>query len=122
MAKLLQGKGGSGVAEAPIPSQALSGALLVCSAAWLAAACVYAATSAFKNDWSATPSFWMLLVMVTPPVCFTFGGLLLKTRPRAQFSWVDRFALAAAFFPVTVGTLLTFWIVKVLFSMCGLAK
>lgn len=118
--KIINGNDGAGRPEASAPLGALSGTLLVCSAAWLVSACVYGATSAFQRDWSATPSFWMLLVMITPPICFTFGGLLLKARPRSQFSWVDRCALGAAFFPVTLGTLLTFWIVRVMFLMIGL--
>jgi hypothetical protein len=102
-----------------ISLSAVSIALLICSAVWFASACAYYATSAFKNDWSATPLPWILIMMVTPAVSFGTGMILVDARKHSQFSLLEWCALAAGFFPVTLGTLLTVWAVKVLFRMSG---
>ena len=93
---------------------ALSVALLICSLVWLVGACVCYATSASKDD-SATPLFWMLVLMVTPSICFSIGIVLVNTPQQVRLSWFDRCALAAAFLPVTLGSVLAFWAVKVFF-------
>jgi hypothetical protein len=62
---------------------------------------------------------WMLIVMVVPAICFAIGMILLDARKRARFSRLDWCALLAGVFPVTLGTLLSVWAVKVLFSMSG---
>jgi hypothetical protein len=101
---------------------ALSVALLICSSVWLAGAGVWYATSAFKSDWSATPLFWMLILMVTPAICFSIVLILSDTRKHRRFSRLDWCALVAGFFPVTLGTVFAGWAVKVLFSMSGLGN
>ena len=100
---------------------ALSVALIICSGIWLAAACEYYATSGFRMDWSATPLLWMLTVVLTPAICFAGCMILVDKRRNKQqpFSPMELWALAAAFLPVTMGTLLSVWAVKVLFSMSG---
>jgi hypothetical protein len=108
-----------GVARNRVSPAAVSIALLILSAVWLVGACAYYATSASKNDWSATPLAWMLIVMVTPATCFASGMILVEARKHSRFSRLDWCALVAAFFPVTLGTLLAVWAVKVLFSMSG---
>ena len=115
IAKLLKWKGGSGATDAQISPLALSVALLICSAVWLVGACACYATSASKDDWSATPLFWMLTLMVTASICFGIGVDLVNTRQQSRLSWFDWCALVAAFFPVTLGSLLAVWAVKVLF-------
>jgi hypothetical protein len=92
---------------------ALSIALLICSAAWFVA-CY--ATSAFKDDWSATPVFWMLILMMTPAICFAIAVDLVGSRQQSRLSWFDGCALVAAFSPVTLGSALAVWAVKVLFG------
>lgn len=104
-----------------IPMPALSVALLIFSVVWFASAGVWYATSAFKNDWSATPLFWMLILMVTPAICFSSVLILVDHRKHSPFSRLAQFALGAAFFPVTLGTVLAVWAVKVLFAMSGVS-
>ena len=102
-----------------IPPSAVSIALLVCSGVWYVGASEYFATTAFKNDWSATPLFWMLIVMITPAICFACGMIMLDSRRHSRFSRIEWWALLAAFCPVTIGTLLAVLVVKILFSMSG---
>jgi hypothetical protein len=101
---------------------AVSIALLICSAVWFVGACVYYAASAFKNDWSATPLFWMLILMVAPVICFSSGMILVNARKHSRFSQLEWCALVAAFFPITLGTLLALWAVKILFLMSGVSE
>jgi hypothetical protein len=98
---------------------ALPVALIVCSGLWLAAACEYYATSGLKLDWSATPLSWLLTVVIAPAICFAGCMILVDQRKRQPFGPIEWWALAAAFLPVTLGTLLSVWAVKVLFSMSG---
>jgi len=63
---------------------------------------------------------WMLVVVVTPAVCFAGGLILVSARKDSRFTVVEWWALAAIFLPVTVGTVLSVWVVKVLFGMSGL--
>jgi hypothetical protein len=98
---------------------ALSVALIVCSGLWLAAACEYYATSGLKVDWSATPLFWMLAVVMTPAICFAGCMILIDQRRQHPFAPIEWWALAASFVPVTLGSLLSVWAVKVLLSMSG---
>ena len=105
-----------------VSSSALSVALLICSLGWAASVGVWYATSGFKHDWSATPLFWMLILMVTPAICFSIVLILMDRRKHLRFSQLNRWALAAAFVPVTVGTVLAFWAVKVLFYMSGVGN
>ncbi|MBI3413802.1 MAG: hypothetical protein HY043_00560 [Verrucomicrobia bacterium] len=102
-----------------VSTSALSIALLVCSGLWLLAACEYHATSGFKADWSATPLFWMLAVVLTPAICFTGGIILFDQRRQRSFGLIEWWALLAAFLPVTLGTLLSVWAVRTLFLMSG---
>ncbi len=97
----------------PVP--ALSITLLVASALWLSATAAYYATSAFRPDWSATPLFWMLFVMITPAVCFAVGILLLDACKHSPVSRLAFSALISGFFPVTVGTVLAVWAGKSFF-------
>ena len=98
-----------------VSASALSVVLLICSAVWFVGACVCYATSASKDDWSATPLFWMLIVMVAPAICFSICIELVNTRQQSRLSRFDWYALVAAFFPVILGSLLAVWAVKVLF-------
>lgn len=75
---------------------ALAIALLICSAVWFVV-CARYATSAFQDDWSATPVFWMLILMVTPAICFAIAVDLVSSRQQSRLSWFDGCALAAAF-------------------------
>ena len=100
-----------------VSTSALSIALLIFSGLWFASACTYYATSAFKSDWSATPLFWMLMLMVTPAICFSIGIILVDSRKRTRFSRLVWGALLAALLPVSLGTLLAVWAVKGLLSM-----
>jgi hypothetical protein len=99
-----------------VSRSALSGALLICSAVWFAGAWVCYAASAFKDDWPAASFFWMLTLMVNPAVCFAIGVDLVNSRQQSRLSWFDGCALVAALFPVTLGSVLAVWTVKVLFS------
>jgi hypothetical protein len=103
------------LAKNRVPTSALSLALLICSGLWFASAGVYYATSAFKADWSSTPLFWMLLLLVTPAVCFGIGLVLVDTRKQARFSGLVWCALLAAVLPVSLGTVLAVWAVKLFF-------
>src|SRR3954447_22320289 len=96
---------------------AVSVASLIFSVAWFASAGAWYVTSGFKNDWSATPLFWMLTLVVTPTICFSSVLILVDNRKHSPFSRLPRCALGAAVFPVTLGTVLAFWAVKVLFAM-----
>jgi len=103
-----------------VSSAAISVALIACSGLWLVAVCEYYATSGFKADWSATPLFWMLAVLMTPTICFAGCMILVDLlRKRQAFTLMQRWALAAALLPVTLGSLLSVWAVKVLFWMGG---
>ena len=102
-----------------VSTSSLSIALLVCSGLWLLAACEYHATSGFKADWSATPLFWMLAVVLTPVICFAGGMILFEQRRQRSFGLIEWWALLAAFLPVTLGTLLSVWAVRALFLMSG---
>ena len=102
-----------------VSTSALSVALIIFSGLWLAAACNYYATSGLKVDWSATPLFWMLAVMLTPAICFSGCLILVDKHKHQNFTLIEWWALAAAFLPVTLGSLLSVWAVKVLFSMSG---
>jgi cytochrome bd-type quinol oxidase subunit 2 len=104
-----------------VSTSALSIALLICSVLWLASACVFFATSGFKDNWSATPLFWMLLLLVTPAVCFSISIILVDARKHSRFSALVWSALLAALLPVSLGTLLAVWAVKVLFTMSGVS-
>ena len=103
-----------------VSTSALSIALLVCSGLWMLAASEYHATSGFKADWSATPLFWMLAVVLTPAICFAGGTILLDQRRQRPFGLIEWWALLAAFLPVTLGTLLSVWAVRALFLMSGI--
>ncbi|HTI70279.1 MAG TPA: hypothetical protein VMF06_09945 [Candidatus Limnocylindria bacterium] len=92
-------------------------ALLAFSGLWLVAACEYHATSGFKPDWSATPLFWMLTVVLSPAICFAGSMILADQRRHTRFGLLEWWALTAAFLPETLGTLLSVWAVKVLFLM-----
>jgi hypothetical protein len=94
-------------------------ALIFCSGLWLAAACEYYATSGLKLDWSATPLLWMLAVVLTPAICFAGCMILVDQHRQQPFTLMEWWALAAAFLPVTLGSLLSVWAVKVLLSMSG---
>ena len=113
--RFLQWRIGSNDTSTQVPQWTLSVALLIGSVIWLAAACVCSAPGAFKDHWAATPLFWMLILMVTPSVCFSIAVVLANTRQHRSLPWFDRCALAAAFLPVTLGSLLAIWAVKVFF-------
>ena len=97
----------------------LSLALIALSVVWHVSACAYFATSGLKADWSGTPQLWTLVAAVAPAVCFAGGMILVDARKRCQFGPVQWWALVALFLPVTVGSLLSFWIVRVLLAMSG---
>ena len=59
-------------------------------------------------------------MMVTPAMCFAGGMILVNARKPFQFTLIESWALAAIFLPVTVGTLLCFWAVKILLTMSGI--
>ncbi len=104
-----------------ISASVLSIALIAFSGLWLVAACEYYATSGLRVDWSATPLLWMLAVVLTPAICFS-GCMILVDRCKQnpqQMTPMELWALAAAFLPVTLGSLLSVWAVRVLFSMSG---
>ena len=63
----------------------------------------------------------MLMVMVTPAICFCIGIILVDTRKHSRFSRLAWGALLAGLLPVSLGTLLAVWAVKVLFSMSGVS-
>lgn len=105
--------------QQPVSASALSITLLGFSGLWLVAACEYFATSGLKVDWSGTPLLWMLAVVLTPALCFACGLILADQHRRRPLGLVERWALVAAFLPVTAGTLLSVWAVRVLFSMSG---
>jgi hypothetical protein len=50
------------------------------SALWGVGFWQYCATSALQSDWSGTPLFWMLIIMVTPAICFATGLILFDAR------------------------------------------
>ena len=104
-----------------VPLSAVSIALLICSGFWYVGACEYYATSALNHDWSATPLFWTLIVMISPASCFACGMILMNARRHYRFTLIEWWALLSAFCPVTVGTLLAVWAVRVLFAMSGVS-
>ncbi len=63
----------------------------------------------------------MLLLLVTPAVCFGIGIALVDTRKHSKFSGLVWGALVAALLPVSLGTWLAVWAVKVLFAMSGVS-
>src|ERR1039458_2536118 len=79
-------------------------------------ACVKSADMKFGNDQILgarrfdETSRWM-----TRLICFGIGVDLVNTRQQSRLSWFDWCALVAAFFSVTLGSLLAVWAVKVLF-------
>lgn len=105
--------------QAQPPLSVVSVASLLSSAVWFLSACVYFGTSALKSDWSGTPLAWVLTVVLTPPVCFACGMILFDPRRRGHLSLLEWWALVAAFLPVTLGTLLSVWVVRVLLTMSG---
>jgi thiosulfate reductase cytochrome b subunit len=109
----------SSAAGHQVSTEAVSIALLVVSAVWLVSVAVYYATSGFRVNWSATPLFWMLLVMVTPSICFSAGLILKDARKRSPFSRLTWCAVAAGVLPMTFGTGLAVWAMKGLRSMSG---
>lgn len=60
------------------------------------------------------------MAAVTPAICFAGAMLLIDARKRSPFGLVEWWALAATLLPVTVGSLLSFWIVKLLLTMSGI--
>ena len=102
-----------------VSTSALSIALIICSGLWQVSACMYYSTSGLRGDWSATPLLWMLTVVVTPAICFAGGMILVDARNHSRFTLIEWWALVAIFLPVTAGTLLSFWAVKVLLAMSG---
>jgi hypothetical protein len=94
-----------------VSRSALSVALLVCSAAWFVGSYSCYKTIAFKGDWSATPIFWLLILLMTPAICFATCIVLVGAHRHSGFSRFDWSALLAAFFPVTLGTLLAGWVI-----------
>ncbi len=102
-----------------VPRAALSLALLTSSAFWLLTCLGAWATRGPSRDGSAAPLFGMLILMVTPPICFAIGLILVGARKRARLSRLDWCALLAGSFPITLGTLLAVWMAKVLLTMSG---
>jgi hypothetical protein len=105
----------SSVMRSRVSSPSLSISLLICSAIWLVGAFEWYWTSATKHDWTGVPLFWMLIIMVTPAACFSFSTVLVNARKSSRISRLDRCALVTAVFPVTLGSFLSMWAVKVLF-------
>ena len=104
-----------------ISTPALATALLICSGVWFASACEFFSASTFRGDWLPTPLFWMLMLMLTPAVCFSIGIIITDTRKRSPFSPLVWCAFLAASLPVSLGTLLAVWAVKMVFSMSGIS-
>ena len=104
-----------------ISTSAISIALIAFSGLWLVSASEYYATSGLRVDWSATPLSWMFAVVLTPAICFSGCMILVDQRKQKpqQMTPTELWALAAAFLPVTLGSLLSVWAVRVLFSMSG---
>lgn len=98
----------------------LAPALIACSVLWHISACIYFATTGLGLDWSGRPLFWMLALVVTPAICFAGAILMVSSRDRSRLTLVERWSLIAAFLPVTMGTLLAFWAIKVLLVMSGM--
>ena len=109
------------VIRGPVSQSALSVSLLIGSALWWVGSLAHCTASAFTQAWSATPLFWLLVVLVTPAICFASGLILTDGGKRRRFSRLERCALLAGVFPVSLGTLLAVWTVKVLLSMSGVA-
>jgi hypothetical protein len=103
-----------------VSGAALSVALIVFSGMWHVASCACYATSGFTVDWSATSLFWLLTVVISPAICFAGCMILVDWRKQRQLAPIEWWALAAAFVPVTLGTLLSAWAMKVLLLMSGL--
>ncbi|MFO1461044.1 MAG: hypothetical protein U1G08_16770 [Verrucomicrobiota bacterium] len=97
----------------------VSVALVFCSSLWLVSACEYYVTSGARRDWSATPLPWTLGAVITPAICFAGCLILLDWRRRRELTLMEQWALSAAILPVTLGSLLSVWIIRVLFSMAG---
>jgi hypothetical protein len=95
-------------------------AVIACSVLWHISACIYFATSGLRHDWSATPLLWLLTMLVTPAICFAGGMILVNGRKSFRFTLIESWALVAIFLPVTAGTLLSFWVVKILLTMSGI--
>ena len=98
-----------------VSSQMLSIALLICSATWLVGAGEWYWTRASKHDWTAAPLDWMLIIILAPAVCFSFSIVLANTSKTSRISRLERCALVAAVFPITLGSLLAMWAVKMSF-------
>ena len=109
----------SDVSQIQISTSAVSLAMMVCSALWLASVGACYAACGFKNDWSATPLVWMLMLIVMPTICFCGWIILADANRRSRLSQLNWWALGVSFFPVTIGTGLTVWAVKALLAMCG---
>jgi hypothetical protein len=97
----------------------VSVALLGFSTVWLIGAVAYLQSSDFGKESAATPLLWALIVMVTPAICFSGSLILIDARTDSGYARLRWCALAAAFLPVTLGTLLACWVVRVMFLMTG---
>ena len=105
--------------RAQVSSSTSAGITILCSVLWLVAVCNYYATSGLITDWSGTPMLWVMLVVICPAVCFSGCMILLDGRIRKarELSFLENWVLLAAFMPITLGSLLSVWVVRVLLLM-----
>ena len=111
----LKYKIGSGDRGSRISPSALSVALVVCSFVWLFGVWRCHATAGSQKDWRGAPILWLLILMLTPAICFALAVVLANARQPARFSRWDTCALLAALFPVTLGSWLAILAVKTWF-------
>jgi hypothetical protein len=90
---------------------ALSIALLICAALWVAGAWF---ASLSIGELATAPISSLLIVLVMPAVCFALSVALLDTNSYSRFSL---FAIGTAVLPVLLGTFFSVWIVRELFGL-----
>jgi len=61
----------------------------------------------------------MLIVLVSPAISFAIGLILVDARKHSAFTRLEWVALITGLLPVSLGTLLAMWAVRVLLSMSG---
>lgn len=113
--KILNWKFSSSNHVARISPSALSVALLICSLVWLLGIGVCSATGGYQHDWRGAPLWGMLILLLTPSLCFALGFVLANARHPARLSGLEKCALIAALLPVTLGSWLAIVAVKAWF-------
>jgi hypothetical protein len=91
--------------------------LLSSSVIWFVGALALIAHSDSKDGWSTTPLPWMVVLAVTPVLCFVSGVAFLWSQHRSRLTWLHWIALVAGAITIVAGGLL---MIAVLGSLRGM--